>query len=219
MGELVDVEIPASAFSEERTYEITLMVQFGRPGHKYVEPAQRYALFHEGYAWPEMPCFTEAVELPPNPDEVAIVNNIALAFKDALVRAPGVTEPEQVYVPIRARPGEVFNLDISLFNQNIEHVTTAAAMPFLEGRPVGEAWYYRLSPDPGGVTTIARRESFTLTLPEEPGTYDFHVAIWRDAMLPAFEPDRRPHLHNGNAVHASGLSMGGSSNPVRFLVE
>lgn len=218
-GELVDVELPASLFEEQRTYEITAMLHFGRPGHKYVEASERYALFHEGYTWPDMPCFSEAQALPLNEDEDGIANNIVLAFKDAFVRAPGVEGPDDVFEPIAASPGEVIELDVSLFNQHTGHETTAAAMPFLEGRPVGPAWFYRLHPEGDRSFTINRREKFALTMPDEPGTYDFHVAIWRDAMLPAYEPDRRPHLHNGHEVLASGTQMASSSNMVRFVVE
>lgn len=114
--------------------------------------------------------------------------------------------------PIHAGPGDLVDVEVSMFNGTYDEPVPAAAMPVLEGNPLLEQPWLFHRVDSEEINTIAMRRRIVFQLPSEAGIYDFMVHTWYFAFLPYISPfgDRFPGVLG---------SQGGTTNTLRFIVE
>lgn len=212
-AELVDLEVPASAFPSPGVYEIAFLVNMGRLGYRHFDVSQRVHLFYGGFDWPTIGCFEEPMIESPNEWEADTALHIRVGgLRDGLVRVQGDTSVSDVTAPVTVAAGEVVDVEVSMFN-NFDSLAPVAAFPTLEGAPITEEpWLYHASDTEPRPSTIAARRRFSVTMPDEPGSYDFYVVAWYFAMMPAVTPSG--YEYPGVRTRREAIS-----NTIRFIVE
>lgn len=207
---LVDITIPASAFAEDRAYELASFLEVASPGKTHVADVTRTGVFYQGYSRKAHPCYSETTAMVSTDEEMDVI----LGFGGvSSMRVYPEGEAENPRATYQVAPGETLSINFFQRAINSNLIRPVVLQPVFDGEPIDSpmhvepAKYDRAAPD----HRIDLRGSLELQAPAQPGLYPMFIAGFTDAHL-------IPVDHRGIFYSATLSSPYDSSNTIWYEV-
>jgi hypothetical protein len=209
--DIFDITIPASHFTEDRMYEVSISFTMSTLEHRPIGSSKRFALYYNGYDRPSRPCAIPSLNEPSDGTEHQLFGRIGT--NDTILFTEDFEEIHDVRDLLEVEPGETKRFYATTFSFAYPLEKVQYYVPTLNGEPVGNGWYVKTpAREPPQRSLIDSRRSFEVTFPDEPGIYEVQIANWMDP----FEIWRTREGEEVEGIRSP--HSGANSNVLRFRV-
>ena len=179
--ELLTVTIPAERFARDGMYDVT--IGWSMIGDiDYSSTWKKSQVYHGGYTKPDHPCMRRQKLHKWDEAEWRISKKY---FAKAYLHPLGKYENRDYFPHIDADGGETVDLSYGILSYSRTNASFAAVL-VKNGEPTRKRRFL-FAPDQerrsSGAYPIGYRDQFTVRIPDQPGTYDFEIALVPEPFL------------------------------------
>jgi hypothetical protein len=210
--EIIDIRIPASELEAGRMNEISIGFESHTVQRSPVSQLSRFSLFYGGWERPDKPCAHPPQDMDALPPEQKMqhifTSRPAFAFFGEFEDALEFRKRRQL------EPGETIRIYASL--RSSHSPKDMVMVPVLAGKPLGPIWRGKqsLHDEPRSYRDIDMRRYIDVSMPEEPGVYNFKIWTWPDPYEIRNMPDG-----NENPDVTTDYTFGGSNHLTFEVIE